>query len=198
MSRGSRYWLTILLFLAVLVVVAVWLYFPTYFVSKYRNVLEAEAYAGIYEAVNSLFTSLAFALLIYTALMQREELKLQREELRATREELARSAKSQEDLVRLTKEATEFQKQIRKRDTWPELEIVRNAESTSRGATADSRLSTQIILAPKFTALRVMNAVVKNTSAATIDQQLLDSHFPKQNHCSRKALHNYALLQSAA
>lgn len=177
MTRGNKYWLTILLFTAVLVVVCVWVYFPPYFVSKYRNVLEAEAYAGIYEAVNALFTSLAFALLIYTALMQREELKLQREELRATREELARSAKSQEDLVRLTKEANDFQKHVRKRDTWPELEILKNVASTSRGTGASSRLSTEIILAPKFTPLRVTNVVVKNTTTAVIDQQLLESHF---------------------
>lgn len=46
-------------------------------------------------AVNALFSALAFAFLIYTALLQREELRLQREELRLTREEFAKSAKAQ-------------------------------------------------------------------------------------------------------
>lgn len=43
----------------------------------------------MFGAVNALFSGLAFSVLIYTMLMQREELKLQREELRSTRAELA-------------------------------------------------------------------------------------------------------------
>ncbi len=48
------------------------------------------------DIVGPLFAALAFAGLIYTALMQREELSLQREELRDTREELKRTADAQE------------------------------------------------------------------------------------------------------
>lgn len=53
----------------------------------------AEAFGNI---VGPLFAALAFAGLIYTALMQREELSLQRQELRETREELKRTADAQE------------------------------------------------------------------------------------------------------
>lgn len=53
----------------------------------------AEAFGNI---VGPLFAALAFAGLIYTALMQREELSLQREELRETRAELKRTADAQE------------------------------------------------------------------------------------------------------
>lgn len=53
----------------------------------------AQAFGSI---VGSLFAGLAFAGLIYTALMQREELSLQRQELRETREELKRQADAQE------------------------------------------------------------------------------------------------------
>ncbi len=54
-------------------------------------------FAGAFsDVVSPLFAALAFAGLIYTALMQREELSLQREELRETREELKRTADAQE------------------------------------------------------------------------------------------------------
>lgn len=45
-------------------------------------------FGDMFGAVNALFTGLAFATLIYTTWMQREELALQREELAATRDEL--------------------------------------------------------------------------------------------------------------
>lgn len=57
----------------------------------------------IFEAVNSLFSALAFAGLIYAVIMQktelqlqRQELELQRNELEQTRKELERSASAQE------------------------------------------------------------------------------------------------------
>lgn len=46
-------------------------------------------FGDMFGAVNALFSGLAFATLIYTAWMQRDELALQREELAATRSELA-------------------------------------------------------------------------------------------------------------
>src|SRR5438445_9706392 len=45
-----------------------------------------------YELANSLFGALAFAGVIFTILLQSEELRLQRKELAATRAELRRSA----------------------------------------------------------------------------------------------------------
>ncbi len=50
----------------------------------------------MFGAVNALFSGLAFAGIIYTIFLQKEELALQREELKANREELARAAKAQE------------------------------------------------------------------------------------------------------
>lgn len=52
--------------------------------------------AAFGDIAGALFSALAFALLIVTALMQREELSLQREELRETRAELKRTAEAQE------------------------------------------------------------------------------------------------------
>jgi len=46
--------------------------------------------------INSLFSGLAFAGIIYTIILQRKELALQRQELKETRMELERSANAQE------------------------------------------------------------------------------------------------------
>ncbi len=46
--------------------------------------------------MNALFSGLAFAGLIYTVFLQREELALQRKELELTRQELQRTAAAQE------------------------------------------------------------------------------------------------------
>jgi hypothetical protein len=53
-------------------------------------------FGDMFGAVNSLFSALAFAGVIYTILLQRQELALQREELEQTRAELARAASAQE------------------------------------------------------------------------------------------------------
>lgn len=51
----------------------------------------------MFGAVNSLFSWLALAGIIYTIFLQRNELELQRTELELNRKELARSAKAQEE-----------------------------------------------------------------------------------------------------
>ena len=51
----------------------------------------------MFGVVNSLFSGLAFAGLIYTIILQRKELALQRKELILTRNELMRSAEAQEE-----------------------------------------------------------------------------------------------------
>jgi hypothetical protein len=116
-----KHGLSIVTAAVITIVFLVWLFLPDYQISKHGEVENAGSYGDIYGSVNALFTSLAFALLIYTALMQREELKLQREELQLTRNEIAKSAKSQEELVLLTRENYEFQKMVRKKDIIPAL-----------------------------------------------------------------------------
>ena len=49
----------------------------------------------MFGGMNALFSAFAFAGVIYTILLQRDELHLQRIELRDTRRELARAAESQ-------------------------------------------------------------------------------------------------------
>jgi uncharacterized membrane protein len=65
-------------------------------------------FGDLFGGVNALFTGLAFAGVIYTILLQSNELELQREELRLTREELHRSADAQLQQVTRLEEAAEL------------------------------------------------------------------------------------------
>ena len=53
-------------------------------------------FGDMFGGINALFAGLAFAGLIYTIYLQRDELRLQREELKLTRIELSRAATAQE------------------------------------------------------------------------------------------------------
>lgn len=53
-------------------------------------------FGDMFGAVNTLFSGLAFAGIIYAIILQQRELKLQKEELELTRRELTRSADAQE------------------------------------------------------------------------------------------------------
>jgi hypothetical protein len=55
------------------------------------------SFGDMFGGVNSLFSALAFGALIYTVLLQKQELSLQRKELTMTREELRRAAIAQEE-----------------------------------------------------------------------------------------------------
>ena len=62
--------------------------------------------------ISALFSGLAFAGMICTLIMQRDELSLQRQELKETREELKRTAEANEKSAKLAKENIEQQKNI--------------------------------------------------------------------------------------
>jgi hypothetical protein len=61
------------------------------------NWSESGVFGDTFGAINSLFSGLAFAGLLYTILLQSRELKLQRDELALTREQLTSSAASQKE-----------------------------------------------------------------------------------------------------
>lgn len=68
-------------------------------------------FGDMFGAINALFSGLAFAGIIFTILLQREELKLQRKELELTRTELTRTASAQEaSQEELSKQAETLQK----------------------------------------------------------------------------------------
>lgn len=68
----------------------------------------AGQFGDVFGSINALFSGLAFAGVIVTVWMQREELKLQREELEATREEL-RGQKEQMELQNATLKLQQFE-----------------------------------------------------------------------------------------
>jgi hypothetical protein len=57
---------------------------------------DRSSFGGMFGAVGTLFSGLAFAGVVYAILLQRRDLELQRKELEMTREELKRSAEAQE------------------------------------------------------------------------------------------------------
>ncbi|MBL7645750.1 MAG: hypothetical protein JNK74_06100 [Candidatus Hydrogenedentes bacterium] len=61
------------------------------------------SFGDMFGAINTLFSGLAFAALIVTVLMQREELKLQFEELEKSRKEFEKTAAAQQAILELTK-----------------------------------------------------------------------------------------------
>jgi hypothetical protein len=65
-------------------------------------------FGDLFGGVNALFTGLAFAGVIYTILLQSNELELQREELRLNRHALERSADAQSEQVKRLEEAAEL------------------------------------------------------------------------------------------
>lgn len=102
----QRWKLELGLLAAITLVGWAWLELPQWRAADYAEVAERGAYGDTFGTVTALFTGLAFALLIYTALLQRQELSLQRKELHDTRREL----KGQGDTLKLQRfEHTFFQ-----------------------------------------------------------------------------------------
>jgi uncharacterized membrane protein YciS (DUF1049 family) len=94
-ADGRPTGLRALIYLA-LAVVGLWL--GSFFVIVFTVASwEQRAQLGdLFGVINSLFSGLAFAGVIYAIYLQREELSLQRRELQLTREELQRTATAQE------------------------------------------------------------------------------------------------------
>jgi hypothetical protein len=154
-----NHWISILLVIGLVSVIVAWLFLPAYILTQHGNNYEkAGAHGDIYGAVNALFTSLAFALLIYTALMQREELSLQRKELELTRTELEKAAKAQIELVRLTQENNDLQKYARRSEVYPEAKIV----SQDFIKIENGRVQCNVSFTPKFYAMRIMDVLAYN------------------------------------
>lgn len=70
-----------------------------YFIPEWSK---SGVFGDTFGAINSLFSGLAFAGLLYTIFLQSRELKLQREELALTREQLTSSAVSQKEQAAFT------------------------------------------------------------------------------------------------
>ncbi|THV61674.1 hypothetical protein EZV76_04895 [Flagellimonas alvinocaridis] len=86
--------LILLLLLVILVWRGLWYGFEHWWGPENRK--DIGAFGDSFGTINSLFSALAFAGIIYTIILQRNELSLQRQELIETRKELKRSADAQD------------------------------------------------------------------------------------------------------
>lgn len=129
MNKKSK--LNYYLVTAILLVVTIWIFLPIIFFNHYGFPEGSVTYGDSYGSVNALFSALAFAFLIYTALMQKEELELQREELELTRQELAKSATAQQEVADLTRKQINQLQQIRQHDINPIIKLVNRATTES-------------------------------------------------------------------
>lgn len=116
-SWFSKVWIWIV------IVVVIWGLVPFIIVAFHKSIGEAGQFGDVYGSVNALFSALAFALLIYTSWMQKNELELQRNEIELNREQLEKSASAQDEIRRLTQEGLDFQKHIRRGEIKPELAL---------------------------------------------------------------------------
>lgn len=109
---------------AVIFVVIVWCatFLSNCFVFNNINI-DGGTLGDSFGMVNALFSGLAFAFLIYTSFIQKEELRLQRKELEENREELRRSADAHRELVELTKEQIELTRNINKDNLSPRMQF---------------------------------------------------------------------------
>lgn len=89
----SRKRLFILLFLGVIVIWAVSALVTMYFLQEWSD---RGTFGDLFGAVNALFSGLAFAALIYTIALQRDEIKENRAEIVLNRKELSKASKLQE------------------------------------------------------------------------------------------------------
>lgn len=101
----KKYRNLILLLLAVFIFWLVAELIPYY---RFRDWASRGQYGDSFGAINSLFSGLAFAGIIYTIILQQKELKLQRKELFYTRKELERSSTAQEESEKALKEQSKL------------------------------------------------------------------------------------------
>jgi hypothetical protein len=146
------------LLIAVLVVIISWISIPLLIFTFYGQAENAGVFGDTFGVVNALFSALAFAFLIYTALMQREELELQRKELTLTRKEIEKSAEAQNMLVSLTREQLELDKAIRKNQIKPEL--IKKEVKPIAQQNSESKYMIQINLSVKFNRLKLFRLEV--------------------------------------
>jgi len=102
------------LYFLLLAIFLVWLTSFLIICSKIDNWQERGAVGDTFGTINSLFSGLAFAGIIYTILLQRKELALQRQELAETRKELKRSADAQEKAEKALYQQIESSKVVAK------------------------------------------------------------------------------------
>ena len=85
-----------LLILMILIVVVIWILSSFLIIFGLDNWSDRGTFGDLFGAVNALFSGLAFAGLIYTIVLQKQDLKLQRKEIALNRTELKKTSKAQQ------------------------------------------------------------------------------------------------------
>jgi flagellar biosynthesis component FlhA len=85
-----------LLFLMILIVVVIWILSSFLIIFGLDNWSDRGTFGDLFGAVNALFSGLAFAGLIYTIVLQKQDLELQRKEIALNRTELKKTSKAQQ------------------------------------------------------------------------------------------------------
>lgn len=156
-----------ILIIAVLVVVIIWILnwvLLWYFNSKSD---ERGQFGDMFGSVNALFSGLAFAFLIYTIWLQREELKLQREELKLQREALELQADE------LKRQADELAKTAEIQAKTLDLQI--SQIEAAQEQVKEEKLRRELQYKPKFI---VTMGGSYNSETATLNLRLINKGEP--------------------
>ncbi|MFT5238430.1 MAG: hypothetical protein ACI9M9_002038 [Flavobacteriaceae bacterium] len=81
----------------IVLVLIIWILSTVLIIFGLDNWSDRGTFGDLFGAVNSLFSGLAFAGLIYTIVLQKQDLKLQRNEIALNRAELKKTAKAQQN-----------------------------------------------------------------------------------------------------
>lgn len=93
----------------VLAIISLWFAYPFILTECGVEQMDQGGHGDMYGGLNTLFSGLAFAGLIYTVMLQREELGLQRKELELTRAELERTATANQEAAKAMAEQVKNQ-----------------------------------------------------------------------------------------
>ena len=88
----------------ILLVIIIWIISGIIVWLIFNNWEKSAAFGDTFGFINSLFSGLALAAIIFTIHLQKNELALQRKELKYTRKELSRSANAHEHSLRMMNE----------------------------------------------------------------------------------------------
>jgi len=103
----------------IILVALLWLLGFTVIWQAFDDMEKRGQFGDLFGAINSLFSALAFAGVLYTVLMQRQELAMQREELEASRESQRLQNEMMSAQLRKMEESLEFEREKRKADNEP-------------------------------------------------------------------------------
>lgn len=98
----------------IFLVIIIWIVSTILIIFGLNNWSDRGTFGDLFGAVNALFSGLAFAGLIYTIVLQKQDLELQRNEITLNRAELKKTAKAQQNSEKALIEQVEQMKKASK------------------------------------------------------------------------------------